>query len=451
MSTARTSSPSAGEFTFIHAADLHLDSPLVGLQKHDGAPVAALRGATRRALENLVKLCLDEKAAFLVLAGDLFDGAWKDYGTGLFFVKQMKSLQSEGVRVFLVRGNHDAKSQMTKKLQLPDNVHVFGTTRASTELLPELRVAIHGRSYAKAATTDNLAKDYPDPVSGSLNIGVLHTALGGGGDLHANYAPCTKAELLGKGYDYWALGHVHQREVVSEDPWIVFPGNLQGRHARELGEKGAEVVSVSGGAVQSVEHRPLDVVRWVHREVDVSGAQNVDQVIERVREDLLQERDRHGDRLVAARVTIVGRTEAHNVLVQDLVGHQERVRADLQAADSDEERLWLEKVRFSTRSTFDLDALRTEEGPMGELLRTLGEIAADEEALASLASTLDGLAKKDALLFGRTHVTEGASSGLEPPSGFPSLAATGTDRVAAVRSLCGELDELIVARLLEVN
>jgi DNA repair exonuclease SbcCD nuclease subunit len=244
---------------------------------------------------------------------------------------------------------------------------------------------------------------------------------------------------------------VHQREVVSEDPWIVFPGNLQGRHARELGEKGAEVVSVSGGAIQSVEHRVLDVVRWVQCEVDVSGAQSADEVIERVTADLLEERDRHGDRLVAARVKIVGRTEAHTVLIQDLVAHQQLVRAAVEAADSQEERLWLEKVEFATRSTFDLDALRTEEGPLGELLRTLGEIAADEEALASLGSTLDGLAKKDALLFGRTHVSEGASSGLEPPGGFPSLAATGTDRVAAVRALCGELDELIVARLLEVN
>src|SRR3989442_11412313 len=107
---------------FVHAADLHVDSPLRGLERYEGAPVDRVRMATRRALENLMQLCLEEEAAFLLLAGDIFDGDWKDYGTGLFFVGQMRRMRAAGIPVYLVRGNHDAASQVTKYLVLPDNV-----------------------------------------------------------------------------------------------------------------------------------------------------------------------------------------------------------------------------------------------------------------------------------------------------------------------------------------
>ena len=219
---------------FIHAADIHLDSPLVGLSAYPDAPAERLRTATREAFERLVTRAIDEQVDFMVIAGDLYDGDWKDYHTGLFFVRQMGRLRQAGIPVYLLYGNHDAESEVTRSLQLPDNVQVFSARRAETFRLDTLQVALHGQSFKLAATTDNLVPSYPAPVPGWLNIGVLHTALEGNAQ-HASYAPCSQAELHAKGYQYWALGHVHAYWVAQGDVTIAYPGNLQGRSIRETG------------------------------------------------------------------------------------------------------------------------------------------------------------------------------------------------------------------------
>ncbi|TGG78310.1 MAG: DNA repair exonuclease, partial [Aphanocapsa feldmannii 288cV] len=148
----------------------------------------------------------------LIIAGDLYDGPWRDCNTGLFFAKQMGRLKQAGIPVFVLHGNHDAESQIARqlKLPLPDNVQVFDAQKAQTFQLDKLNVALHGQSFREKAVTDNLVPDYPTPVQDAFNIGVLHTALDGMSD-HAKYAPCSLPELVAKGYDYWALGHVHQR------------------------------------------------------------------------------------------------------------------------------------------------------------------------------------------------------------------------------------------------
>ena len=224
-------------FRFLHAADIHLDSPLIGLSDIEGRVAERIRTAPRAAFELLVEQAIEEEVNFLVIAGDLYDGTWRDYKTGLFFAEQMGRLNQARIPVFLLHGNHDAQSQITRPLVLPDNVNVFGIRKAETFQIEELSVALHGQSFRQAATTDNLVLGYPSPIDGAFNIGVLHTALGGMGE-HANYAPCSLAELVAKGYDYWALGHVHQGQVLHEQPHVVFPGNLQGRHVRETGPKG---------------------------------------------------------------------------------------------------------------------------------------------------------------------------------------------------------------------
>ena len=185
-------------FKFIHAADIHLDSPLRGLSQYDGAPVDLLRSATRQAFTRLVDISLEEEASFVIIAGDLYDGEWRDFNTGLFFVAEMNRLRQKGIRCFLLQGNHDAESQLTKNLPLPDNVSVFGTRKAETFVLDDIQVAVHGHSFKQRDTFENLATDYPDPNSGAFNIGVLHTGLEGYA-AHAKYAPCTLNQLKAKG------------------------------------------------------------------------------------------------------------------------------------------------------------------------------------------------------------------------------------------------------------
>ncbi|MGC4069448.1 MAG: DNA repair exonuclease [Polyangiaceae bacterium] len=248
---------------FIHAADIHLDSPLTGLTAYGDAPLDALRSATRRAFEALVDRALEERIDFMIIAGDLFDGSWKDYNTGLFFVAQMARLKQGNVRVILLYGNHDAECDLTAgaRLRFPNNVSVFPADKAESFRLDDLNVVLHGRSFWQREVTENLVRTYPDPVPGWFNVGVMHTALGGR-EGHASYAPCSLDDLRLKGYQYWALGHVHDAEVVCETPHVVFPGSLQGRHVRELGPHGAFLVDVDGAKVKRLTRIAADVLRW---------------------------------------------------------------------------------------------------------------------------------------------------------------------------------------------
>jgi exonuclease SbcD len=284
-------------FTFLHAADLHLDSPLLGLTRYPGAPVDRLRNATRDAFRELVDEALQRAVDFVVLAGDVFDGDWPDYASGLWFAAQLRRLTEAGVLVYLLYGNHDAESRMTSKLRLPPGVHAFGSAAPESFEVPGFDVVLHGQSFADPCVETNLVKDYPPARAGVFNLGVLHTGLEGY-EGHGRYAPCSLADLVAKGYDYWALGHVHKRQVVSQDPWIVFPGNLQGRHARELGPKGASFVRVQDGAVASVEEFACDVARWAHVEVDLDGVDDEGTALRRL-EDAL--RDAYSGRCRAPR------------------------------------------------------------------------------------------------------------------------------------------------------
>ncbi len=207
-----------------------------------------IRGATRRALENLVHLAIDEDAKFVLLAGDLYDGDWRDYSTAPFLSAQMSKLRQHAIRVFAVSGNHDAESQISRLLNMPDNVTVFSTRAPQTRLLEELGVAIHGQGLPRRAIPEDLTVSYPSRLKGMFNIGLLHTSATGC-EGHATYAPCTLDGLRSRQYDYWALGHVHNREVLCTEPWIVFSGNIQGRHVREPGPKGCTLVTVRDGQV----------------------------------------------------------------------------------------------------------------------------------------------------------------------------------------------------------
>lgn len=327
---------------FLHAADIHLDSPLAGLLARAEPLREDLRACTRRAFAAMIDLAIAEDVAFVIIAGDLYDGDWKDFSTGLFFAEQMKRLAPRPC--FLLRGNHDAHSLITKRLPTPPNVHEFSSRRCETFRLPEFGVVLHGHSFPDRAVPEDLAKDYPDPVPGLLNIGVLHTSADDPGD-HATYAPCTPQALRDKGYAYWALGHIHLRQVLHEAPWIVFPGNLQGRHARETGAKGCTLVTVEDGAITAVEHRSVDCLRWASLTVDATGADEP-ALIERLSAAVAEALSAAEGRALLARLTITGETPLHATLPD----RRDDIAAwCASAAIEADGSLWLEKIRLNTR------------------------------------------------------------------------------------------------------
>lgn len=374
---------------FIHAADLHIDSSLRGLDAHEGAPVERLRGATRQAFLALVDLALSQQVDAVILAGDIYDGNWTDFRTGLFFREHLVRLTRAGQRVFIVRGNHDAESQITRQLPPVEGVHVFSSRTCETIDLPELGVALHGRSFPERAVTEDLVPGYNDPVPGRFNIGVLHTSLTGSPD-HDPYAPTSVPVLAAKGYDYFALGHIHARQVVREaDPRIVFPGNLQGRHARETGPKGCELVTVTNGRL-SAEFVPLDVVRWHQVQVDAGGVPDLTALARLCASRLEQLAAQAPDRLHAVRLGLHGESALHRLEAQQPGSLAAAVHAAVQDMDSAD--IWVEQVLLDLRSPLDRAAAADRPDALGEVVRLVDTLAADEAQLkAWVAGQLDGM------------------------------------------------------------
>lgn len=331
-------------FTFIHTADIHLDSPLRGLAAYSQELADCFRQASRQAFVNLVDAAIERQVAFVVIAGDIFDSDWKNFETGLFFVKEMARLERAGIMVYAIHGNHDAKNGMTKSLRYPANVKFFDTKKPQTITDEETGAVLHGQGFDDRWAEENIAKNYPSPVPGKFNIGVLHTACGNTD--HDPYAPCSVEQLCNHGYDYWALGHVHGHCVEYEDPYVVFPGNLQGRHVRECGEKGYCLVEVADNEVAAFEHVCVDVARWCDLIVEIdSECCDLYTLLDVVAKQVRRAASEADGKPLAVRLTLSGATDLH----WKLIGDQETLRAEMEAtllAISDE--IMLEKLRIKT-------------------------------------------------------------------------------------------------------
>ena len=379
-------------FKFIHAADIHLDSPLKGLERYEGAPVQEIRNAARRALENLIDLAIRERVAFVLIAGDIYDGDWKDYNTGFFFVKQATRLREAGILLYVIAGNHDAANRMTRSLRMPDNVKVFSDVMSETTIISELDVAIHGQSYATAAVYEDLSESYPASQSGCLNIGVLHTCATGR-EGHLKYAPCSVEGLKLKGYDYWALGHIHLRELLCEDPFIAFSGNIQGRHVRETGPKGCLLVTVADDRTMKPEFRELDVLRWEIATIDVSDALGTDDVLDLVASRIEQLHSQASGRSLAVRVELHGQSPAHRDLLA-LTHHWTNEIRSLAIGVGNGD-VWIEKVKMQTAApSHRTGSDQIHDGAIGELTSLFEQARTAPATFAELGFNLSDVLKK---------------------------------------------------------
>ncbi len=380
---------------FLHAADVHLDSPLKGLELYEGAPATRIRNATREAFENLIRLAIAEKVRFVILAGDLFDGKWTDLQTGLWVAGQFRRLERENIAVYLLRGNHDAMAVTGQtRIQWPPNVHEFPVDAPATFRDETLGVALHGRGFASREVLEDVAATYPAAIAGLVNIGVLHTSLAGNPE-HDTYAPTTPATLVRSGYDYWALGHIHQRQTVLEKPHVVWPGCIQGRHIHERGAKGCVLVTADRGHVE-IEFRPLDVLRWSLVEIELGPEAQLADLYDEVATRLRSVREEAGGRFCAVRVVVRGQTACHRQL-QSQAGREEAI-AEIRNIANGLDEVWVEKVRIETSLPVDLDELRQGQDLIGELLREFDRLqTAPDEELLRLSESLAPLAGKGTL------------------------------------------------------
>ena len=376
--------------SFIHAADIHLDSPLKGLERYENAPVERIRGATRRAFTRLIDLAIEKTVDFVLIAGDLYDGDWRDYNTGLYLVRELGRLRDLKIPVFVIAGNHDAANKMTRALRLPENVRFLAHERPETVHLEELGVAIHGQSFAKAAVMENLAAAYPAPSKGYTNIGLLHTGMGGM-DGHERYAPCTLEELRVRGYDYWALGHIHARQVLCNEPMVVFAGNVQGRHIRETGPKGCLLATIHPDQRIEPVFQRLDQVRWERGSVDIAELETESEILGRAAEmfDGLLASEPDPDAMLAVRVSLRGT----NVVAWSTADRRRAIRGrDPQPGHRTGWRPALD--RKGRASDQPRARRRLPDGPFDELLEVIEQLGSDPAAMNTVVEELAELKRK---------------------------------------------------------
>ena len=370
-----------------HAADLHLDSPLRGLG--DYPATASMRGATRRAFTAIVDRCRAERAVALLLAGDIFDSDTRDMHAGLFFMAELSRLADVGTQVYVVRGNHDsAANAVSAELAPPPHVHIYPHDRAATVVDHAHGIAVHGMSYPNRAAPDSLLPHYPPPVPGLLNIGLLHTNAVASPS-HAPYAPTTIDALLAHGYQYWALGHVHEHRIhPAAGRWVVYPGNSQGRTIRETGPRGCVRIEVdaSSRTIQAVTRVIVDVARWERVVVDVGEATSVADVHHRVAEALRIETDRAEGRPLACRLTLTGTGPGHGHVRKNPPLLHGQLRADAAARTPP---VCFERIQIETRAPSGVPA---EHGLRAELERAAATYADDPAGLVVLmADEISGL------------------------------------------------------------
>ena len=375
-------------YRFVHAADIHLDSPLRSLALRDPALAEFIGNASRLVFTRIIDLCLEEKVQALLLAGDLYDGDQASMKTARFLGEQLRRLDAAGIEVFVIRGNHDALSRITKELVFPDNVHLFGGRAEAIDIerdRGERTIVIHGLSFAKPQAPEGLLAKYRPPVQGATNIGLMHTSLGGSPS-HDVYAPCSTSDLLDSGFRYWALGHVHKRSTIEGSCAIVMPGIPQGRDIGESGPKSVTLASVLDDGSIALEERIVSLAQFERIGLDASGAATWHDLVARLETSLQDAATRSVSDHLVVRLAVSGTTPlAWNIRRDaDLL----RTEAETRAKSIGE--VWIEKLEIDCRRT--PAGATASADPIDALRRTMNdEVVASESFRTEATDTVKEL------------------------------------------------------------
>ena len=375
---------------FVHAADLHLDSPFKGLRSQAPENVtSALRQATFDAYDNIISLCLDERVDALLIAGDVYDGADRSLRAQLRFVDGLRRLDAAGIRSFVCHGNHDPLNGWEARLNMPDGCVRFGADVSGSPIFPDEphRATVFGISYPRREVYDNLSPRFRDLPRSGFNIGLLHANVGGNTE-HDSYAPCSISDLEDTDIDYWALGHVHTRAILRESgPAIVYPGNPQGRHPNEPGSRGVYLVEVDDGGRVRLEFRQTAVIRWVRRELDIGELDSEQRVLDAIFDLADSALDEAEGKSVVLRAALGGRGEMNrwlrspDTLDEILEQVNEEYAGGLPW-------LWCERIQLDTAPSVNREQVILREDFVGDLARLVDDLVDSPDELEELSDSL---------------------------------------------------------------
>jgi DNA repair protein SbcD/Mre11 len=372
---------------FVHTSDLHLDTPFKGLSAWNSELAAKLKDATFKSFRNIIDLCIDQKADFLIISGDIFDSENKSLAAQLKFVSELKRLSGKGISAYFVCGNHDPLKSWLDTITLPDRVFRFDSSKGQFHRFTkgdEVIADIHGISFNEKVVTENLAADYQlAPKPAPVSIAILHGTTGVPGP-HENYAPFKSIDVIRKGFDYWALGHIHKMQVVSpSNPSIIYPGNPQGRDFGETGPKGCLLVEISSGNDPVTEFIPTQVIRFEDLKIDISGVDQIDLLNGRIIDALKNVESYNENVNYILRITLNGRTGLHSELneraeVEELVQHFNEGQL------AEQYFTWIDQIYADTRPDLDLEKIKNSSGFSAEILKNFDQYHEDDKRLEEL-------------------------------------------------------------------
>lgn len=332
---------------FIHCADIHLDAPFSGLGTINQRLQQKLLTANYESFERIIELAITEKVDFVLIGGDLFDSPQRSLESQLKCRKLFAHLEGAGIKVFIVGGNHDPLKE-SFKLKWPENVYFFSHTQGETHFITinGENVYIHGISYQGEREENNLTYFLPNARDDGFNIGLLHCEIGRAND----YSPCNLSNLKEKGYDYFALGHIHQGSILSTNPYVVYSGCHQGKNIKETGEKGCYIVSISKNNQVQASFVKTNSIQWFAYEIDISEL-SFNTLYTSLQEIMVEMESMLNCDGAIVRFTLKGRGEIHSLSLREL----DEIVAEMNEGAFDGHKfIWVESIQKETRPDYDL-------------------------------------------------------------------------------------------------
>lgn len=373
-------------FRFVHAADIHLDSPFKGITKGMSESNAKrVRESTFDAFHDIISLCITEKVDALLIAGDVYDGADRSFKAQIRFISELKRLSDNGIRSYVCHGNHDPLDGWQSRLDFPEHSYRFSSEAQSFSLFedsPE-EVKIHGISYPTREIRKSLVPKFAGLKKGEFNIGLLHANVGG--DInHESYAPCSVSDLMETEYDYWALGHVHNKKVLkTHSPTIVYPGNPQARHINEDGPRGIYLVDVDEAKNVRLEFKEIDLIRWEKIEINVHDVETEQVLIDRLKDALDALLQESQGRSLVIRIMLKGQSPIHLAISRE--GFAEELRDHInEEYEQVHQFIWCDKIQVSTWPSINRKERSQGNDFIAEMLKLTDKFATDEASIDKL-------------------------------------------------------------------
>jgi DNA repair exonuclease SbcCD nuclease subunit len=356
---------------FVHTADIHLDTPFKGLSYINNELAAKLKKSILQAFKNTIDLCIQKKVDFLLIAGDIFESRQRSLSAQLQFLAEINRLNEYNIPVYMVCGNHDPLNSWLHEFKLPPNLHRFSADKPESVTYTKSGIPVAeicGISYKEQITTKNLAAMFPRAQQNiPFSIALLHGTTGIPGP-HENYAPFQRSDIDSKGYDYWALGHIHKSQVISSEPYIVYPGNPQGRDFGETGIKGCYLVEMTQGKKTGLQHIPVHTIRFEKHSIDISQITTLDKIPQAIEQTILNDHHNTGDVSSIVRIQLHGRTPLHKTIHKP--GIAEEISEQInERYINNHPFLWIDKIDIKTTPPVDIEQLEKGNDFPAEILR----------------------------------------------------------------------------------